>query len=79
MDVIPIGELKTNFSAILGRVKKGERVVIGFGKKKEKVAILMPYSPSKTKKGRKLGLLRGKCGYAVKGDFQIKEEEFTSQ
>jgi len=34
--------LKANFSAILGRVKKGEKIIIGFGKKKEKVAVPMP-------------------------------------
>jgi len=78
MDTIAIGELKANFSAILGRVKKGEKIVIGFGKKKEKVAVLMPYVPLKPKKGRKLGLLKGKCNYAIKGDFQIREEAFLS-
>ena len=51
METIAIGELKANFSAILGRVKKGEKIVIGFGKKKEKVAVLMPYVHVKPKKG----------------------------
>ncbi len=45
MNAIPIGQLKANFSTILERVKKGEKVVISFGKKKENVAIpcLFPY------------------------------------
>ena len=38
----------------------------------------MPYVHVKPKKGRKLGLLMGKSNYAIKGDFQIKEEEFLS-
>ena len=78
METIPVGELKSNFSAILGRVKKGERVVIGFGKKKEKVALLIPYFSSKGKRGRRLGLLKGKCGYTIKKDFQIGDEEIVS-
>ena len=78
MDSIPIGELKANFSAILMRVKNGEKIVISYGKKKEKVAVLIPYARLKPKKGRKLGLLKGKSDYAIKGDFQIREEAFLS-
>jgi antitoxin (DNA-binding transcriptional repressor) of toxin-antitoxin stability system len=78
MNNIPIGELIANFSAILRRVKGGEKIVILNGKKKEKVAVLIPYVHLKPKKGRKLGLLKGKSGYAIKGDFQIREEAFLS-
>jgi antitoxin (DNA-binding transcriptional repressor) of toxin-antitoxin stability system len=78
METIAIGELKANFSAILGRVKKGEKIVIGFGKKKEKVAVLMPYVHVKPKKSRKLGLLKGKSGYTIKEDFRIRDEELLS-
>jgi prevent-host-death family protein len=78
MDSIPIGELKANFSAILRRVKNGEKIVILYGKKKEKVAVLIPYARLKPKKGRMLGPLKGKSGYAIKGDFQIREDAFLS-
>ena len=78
MDTIPIGELKANFSAILGRVKKGEKIIISFGKKKEKVAVLMPYVHLPSEKGRKLGLLKGKSGYAIREDFQIRDEELLA-
>ncbi len=78
MDTIAIGELKANFSAILGRVKNGEKIIITYGKKKEKVAVLMSYVHLKPKKGRKLGLLKGKSSYAIKGDFRIREEAFLS-
>jgi prevent-host-death family protein len=78
MESIPVGELRANFSAILGRVKNGEKIVITNGKKKEKVAVLMPYIQLKSKKGRKLGLLKGMSNYAVKGNFRIDEEAFLS-
>jgi prevent-host-death family protein len=75
MKAIPIGEFKTNFSSILERVKKGEKVVISFGKKKEKVAVLVPFKDDKPQKSRKLGLLKGKVKCIFKEDFQISDEE----
>jgi prevent-host-death family protein len=78
MNAIPIGELKTNFSSILERVKKGEKVVISFGKKKEKVAVLIPFKDDKPRKSRKLGLLKGKARILFKEDFQISDEELLS-
>jgi prevent-host-death family protein len=78
MNAIPVGELKTNFSSILERVKKGEKVVISFGKKKEKVAVLIPFKDDKPQKSRKLGLLKGKAKCLFKEDFQISDEELLS-
>ncbi len=69
MEIIAIGELKANFSAILRRVKNGEKIVILNGKKKEKVAVLIPYARLKPKKGRKLGPLKGKSGYRDQRGF----------
>lgn len=78
MNAIPIGQLKANFSTILERVKKGEKVVISFGKKKEKVAVLVPFKDDKPPKSRKLGLLKKKAKCLFKEDFQISDEEFLS-
>jgi antitoxin (DNA-binding transcriptional repressor) of toxin-antitoxin stability system len=78
MDAIPIGELKANFSTILGRIKKGEKIIISFGKQKEKVAILSPYAALKGPKKRKLGLLKGKASFMISADFKIRDEEFLS-
>jgi len=78
MNTIPIGELKANFSTILGRIRKGERIIISFGKRKEKVAILSPYQQPKGPKKRKLGLLQGKAGFVIKEDFKIRDEELIA-
>jgi antitoxin (DNA-binding transcriptional repressor) of toxin-antitoxin stability system len=78
MNAIPVGQLKTNFSTILERVKKGEKVVISFGKKKEKVAVLVPFKEEKPQKSRKLGLLKGKAKCLFKEDFLISDEEMLS-
>jgi prevent-host-death family protein len=78
MNAIPVGQLKTNFSTILERVKKGEKVVISFGKKKEKVAVIVPFKEEKPLKNRKLGLLKGKAKCLFREDFQISDEELLS-
>ena len=78
MNAIQVGQLKANFSTILERVKKGEKVVISFGKKKEKVAVLVPFKDDKSQKSRKLGLLKGKAKCIIKEDFQISDEELLS-
>lgn len=75
METIKVGELKTNFSQILQRVQAGEEIVISFGKKGTKVAVLMPYRKYKRESPRPLGLLKGKATFKMKADFQMTDEE----
>jgi prevent-host-death family protein len=42
MQVIIVGEFKARFSEILNQVKKGQEIVISFGKQRKKVAVLIP-------------------------------------
>lgn len=72
MKTLKIGELKTNFSEVLDLVRKGEKIVISYGKKGEKVGIIIPYK--EYKKERKLGILkdRGKITFQ---NFEITDEE----
>jgi len=42
-----VGELKTRFSEILNEVRSGKKVGIVYGKKKEPVAMIVPYSQEK--------------------------------
>ncbi len=44
MITIGVGELKPHFSDILNEVRNGEEVVISYGRRKEKVAAIIPYS-----------------------------------
>ena len=62
MHTIQVGKFKSEFSSILDKVqKKGEKFIIEYGRKHEKVAILIPYN-KKYEEGekRKFGLLKGK-------------------
>jgi antitoxin (DNA-binding transcriptional repressor) of toxin-antitoxin stability system len=79
METMTVAELKARFSDALEMVRKGKDIVISFGKKKEKIAVLAPYSRLYKKTGRKLGLLAGKASFAVKGDFKITDEELLSR
>ena len=73
MKTYPVGEFKTHFSEIIERVRAGEEIIISYGKKKEKVAVLIPYAAYKTKTIR-LGLLQDKS-LKIHDDFKMTEEE----
>jgi|APLow6443716910_1056828.scaffolds.fasta_scaffold15798_3 prevent-host-death family protein len=78
MQVISVGDLKARFSEILNQVKKGQEIVISFGKQRKKVAVLMPYSQLKHRPQRKLGLLKGRASYRIRDDFKLSDEEILA-
>jgi prevent-host-death family protein len=73
MKTFTVGDFKTHFSEIIERVRAGEEIIISYGKKKEKVAVLIPYAAYKTKTIR-LGLLQDKS-LKIHDDFKMTEEE----
>ena len=73
MKTFPVGEFKTHFSEIIEQVRMGEEILITYGKKKENVAVLVPYSSYKSKKVR-LGLLQGTT-LRIDDDFKMTEED----
>ena len=74
MKSLPVGELKTNFSEVLSDVKAGEEIVITYGKKKENIAVIIPYASYKKKNSIRLGLLKDKK-IKIHDDFEMSEEE----
>jgi prevent-host-death family protein len=75
METLGIGEIKAHFADILERVRGGERIVVGYGKKKEKVAVIVPYAEYRPVEHRKLGLLQGKAQFEVRDDFEMSDRE----
>ena len=75
MKTLSVGELKSKFSKILEDVKKGEEIAISFGKKKEKIAVIVPLNKYKKRNRRKLGLLEKKASYNISKDFSISDED----
>jgi len=78
MQTLTIGELKTGFSEILKKIRSGEEIVISYGKKREKVAVLIPYSAYASTPERSLGLLKDRAGCIIHDDFEISEEEMLT-
>jgi prevent-host-death family protein len=73
-----IGELKNHFSEVLNDVKSGEEIVITYGKKKENIAVIIPYSAFKKKNKINIGLLSDKK-YKIDDDFRMTEEELLGK
>jgi prevent-host-death family protein len=78
MQTFTIGELKARFSEVLGQVRQGKEIVISYGKKREKVAVLLPYSHYRAKPERELGLLKDRGHYVIHEDFKVSDEEMLT-
>ncbi len=75
MEMLKVGELKSKFSHIMQRVQAGEEIMISFGKKEKKIAVLVPYDKYISDSPRPLGVLKGKAKCIIGDDFQISDEE----
>jgi len=75
MRILPVGEFKSQFAKILQSVKQGEEFVISYGKKKENIAVIIPYKEYKERNRIKLGLLANKGTYKINDDFKMTAEE----
>jgi prevent-host-death family protein len=75
LQTLTIEELKAHFSEVLEKVKEGQRVAISYGKKQEKVAMIIPYSSRFDRPERKLGLLSGQAICKIHDDFDVSDEE----
>ena len=76
MKILPVAEVRTNFSSLLKEVESGSEIGISFGRKKETIAVILPIEEYKRMKTRKLGTLQGKASVAFKGEWKISDEEF---
>ncbi|MCK4798944.1 MAG: type II toxin-antitoxin system prevent-host-death family antitoxin [Spirochaetes bacterium] len=77
MKTLTISKLKANFSKILEDVKRGEEIIVEFGKQHEKLIVIIPYKKYRKKK-RRIGILKDKASYKIKDDFKITDEEILS-
>lgn len=78
MSIMTIGELKGQFSHVLDLVRRGQEIVISYGRKKEKVAVIIPYQKYKGAAKRKLGILEGKAQCLITPAFSMTDEELLS-
>ena len=75
METLNVGELKNKFSHVLQRVQAGEEIIISFGKKQKKIAVLVPYAKYISNSPRPLGILKGKSKCIIGDNFQMSDEE----
>jgi len=75
MRTLGVGEIKARFSDILEQVKGGEKIAVGYGKKKKKVAVIVPYEEKKFEGKRRLGPLQGKAKFKICAGFKMSDEE----
>lgn len=76
MKTLPVGDFKAQFSEVIEQIKKGEEIAISYGKKKEKIAVLVPWSTYSKKNKRTLGLLADKASFTIKDGFSLSDEDF---
>jgi antitoxin (DNA-binding transcriptional repressor) of toxin-antitoxin stability system len=79
MKTMTVGELKAHFSEVLSQLNKnGEPVAITYGKKKEKIAAIIPYSQLKPQTSRTLGVMQDKASYVIHEDFTLNDEDMLN-
>lgn len=78
MKTMSVGELKAQFSAVLDQIKHGETFVICHGRRREKIAALIPYRQITTSE-RPLGLLQGHASCVIHDDFELDDDQFLKQ
>jgi len=78
MKVLTVGEFKAKFSDVIADILKGDEVAVSYGKKKEKIGVMVPYTIYEKKKVRKLGIWKGKATVKFAKDFKMTDEEFLN-
>ena len=78
MKTLSLAEAKTHFSSVLKDVGMGNEIAISYGRKKETIAVIIPYKTWKKSKKRQLGTLEGKVKIKFAKDFSITDEELIN-
>ena len=60
MKTVSVAHFKAQFSDLLNSVRGGERIAIQYGRRKETVALLIPFGRDSKSSKRVLGPLQGK-------------------
>lgn len=75
MKTMQVGELKAHFSDILQQLRDGEEIVISYGRKRENVAVLVPYGKYEQHNRITLGRLKGRATAEFADDFKMSPSE----
>jgi hypothetical protein len=75
MTTLTVGVLKSRFSEVLGQIEHGKEFAVSYGRKKKKVAVIIPFKKYQKTGRRRLGLLDGKLAYRFSADYKISDGE----
>jgi antitoxin (DNA-binding transcriptional repressor) of toxin-antitoxin stability system len=78
MRTLQSAEAKTHFSSVLRDIAAGNEVAIVYGKKRETVAVIIPYEKWKKTQRRQLGTLEGKMSVKFAEDFAMSDDELIN-
>jgi prevent-host-death family protein len=78
MKTVQSAKAQTNFSSILKDVEAGNEIAITYGKKKQTVAVIIPYEKWKKTQKRQLGTLEGKMSVHFSENFEMSDEELIN-
>ena len=78
MKTLQLAEAKANFSSVLRDVQAGDEIAIAYGKKKQTIAVIIPYEKWKQSQIRQLGTLKGKAEVIFAEDFSMSDEELIN-
>lgn len=76
-NVYTVGEFKARFPEALEAVRRGDRVLITYGRGRKAVAVLSP--PPSEGRPRKLGRLRGRVKVGIGEDWKMDEVGFLEK
>jgi len=74
MKTLQSAKAKAHFSSVLKEVEAGNEIAITYGKKKQAIAVIIPYEKWKKNKKRQLGTLEGKMTVTFPNDFAMTDE-----
>jgi prevent-host-death family protein len=78
MKSLQLAKAKTHFSSVLKEVEAGNEIAITYGKKKQAVAVIIPYEKWKKNQKRQLGTLEGKMSVTFAENFAMTDEELLN-
>ena len=79
MKTVQLAEAEANFSSVLRDVQAGDEIAIAYGKKKETIAVIIPYEKWKKSQIRQLGTLEGKMSVEFAEDFAMTDGEMITK
>jgi prevent-host-death family protein len=78
MKSIAVGEFKALFSSVIKELQEGHPITITYGKKRTKLAVLVPYEQYVKSAQRQIGVLQGKASFTMHDDFKLTDEAFLT-